>query len=534
MPRQEFLGLRGLNDPRARIPEPADAPDDRYSHGVTEALERRRSYLLEGLAEVRDSWWEFWRTPAIMRAYLLGVFIAALVAPILMRDHTMPPVADNWLTAGVLIVVSVVNVEIGRALIGGLEFDHQPHKALSAWAFACALLLASPWLLMVVPVTYLHARWRGVRLPLWKWIGSGCYLVLAGTAAGVVARACLGADTDWMDGDGVLGLVAVLAAAATFLAAETILFCGSVAFNRPEDEVWLRETLGSTSFYGTEAGVLFMGALLAAVWTSLPWFVLLFAPVYALAQRAALHEPLRQRAETATLLAAQNEELDVANEFKIDLLGMLGHEVGTPLTAILGHAELGCDALDANDLERGRKSFQVIERGGTQIQGVVKDILAMVSSERGALSAHPQVCPLEPHLVAAASAGTRREPPRVECPPGLQAVVQPSHLDQILTNLLSNADKYAGGATLLRARAAPGGMVEVAVVDSGPGVPVALRPHLFERFSRDSATAQQVMGTGLGLFITRELARANGGDISLHEGSPGGSVFLVCLPASRP
>ncbi|MGZ4489576.1 MAG: sensor histidine kinase [Nocardioidaceae bacterium] len=74
------------------------------------------------------------------------------------------------------------------------------------------------------------------------------------------------------------------------------------------------------------------------------------------------------------------------------------------------------------------------------------------------------------------------------------------------------------------------GQVEVRVTDAGPGVPPAFRAHLFQRFSRDAGTAQQVMGTGLGLFIARELARANHGDIMLRDRNPSGSVFVLALP----
>jgi signal transduction histidine kinase len=327
-------------------------------------------------------------------------------------------------------------------------------------------------------------------------------------------------------------LVAMLAAAAAFLAVETVLFLGSATFNRAEDEVWLRRTLASRSFYGTELGVLFIGGLLTAVWTAGPWFILLLLPIYALVQRAALHEPLRERAEAAAQLASKNAELELANQFKIDLLGMLGHEIGNPLTAIVGYAQVGADALDDGAVELGRESLTVVERNAAQIQQVVHEILTLVSSERGALTAHPEPCPLEPHLQAAASSQPQGCQPCVECPAGLAALVQPSHLDQILANLVGNAAKYAGGANRITARSTPAGLVEVGVVDSGPGVPPAFREHLFQRFARDADTAQQVMGTGLGLFIARELARANNGDVVLRDGDPSGSVFVLTLPES--
>ena len=477
---------------------------------------------------VSGSRWQFWRTPWLLRVHIVVTAAAACSLPFLIDSFVRVQVdTPAWVTGMVLVGISVLNVEISRTLTGGLERSHQPHKALSAWAFTCALVLPTPWLLVVVPLTYVHARWRGLRLPLWKWVGSGCYLVLAGVAAAVVRNGVLG---DVGHGMGGWDLAAMFAAAASFLAVETVLFFGSATFNHAEDEAWLRRTLTSRSFYATEVGVLFIGGLLAAVWTAGPWFVLLFLPIYALVQRAALHEPLRERAEAAAQLAAKNAELELANQFKIDLMGMLGHEIGNPLTAIVGYAQIGAEALADGGVQLGRESLAVVERNAAQIQHVVHEILTLVSSDRGALTAHPEQCLLEPHLRAVASSQRRGQQPSVECPSDLAALVQPVHLDQILTNLVSNADKYAGGAMRLTAKPTADGQVEVCVVDAGPGVAPEFREHLFQRFSRDAGTAQKVMGTGLGLFIARELARANGGEIVLRDGTPAGSVFVVALP----
>ncbi|MFL6060491.1 MAG: sensor histidine kinase, partial [Marmoricola sp.] len=121
--------------------------------------------------------------------------------------------------------------------------------------------------------------------------------------------------------------------------------------------------------------------------------------------------------------------------------------------------------------------------------------------------------------------------PRIECPDELAALVQPGHLHQILGNLLSNATKYAGGATLLSARARDG-QVSLSVVDHGPGISPQFADHLFERYRRDEAWAAEVQGTGIGLYISRELARANGGELFHHHGEPRGSRFELVLPAA--
>ncbi|HET7736922.1 MAG TPA: HAMP domain-containing sensor histidine kinase [Nocardioidaceae bacterium] len=480
-------------------------------------------------SNVAASWAEFWQTPVRLRIYLALVVVAALVVPFVADLGPDRALAPEWLTVGMLIVVSALNVEISRWLSGGLERTQQPHKALSAWAFACALLLPTPWLLVVVPVTYAHARWRGLRVPLWKWVGSGAYLVLCGVAAAVLRHQVMGHEPNWMLGDGGRGLVAMALAAVAFLAMETLLFSGSVQFNHAEDEEWLRRTLSSSSFYLTESAVLIMGGLLAAVWTGGPWFVLVFLPLYTIIQRAALHEPLRERAEAAALLAEKNHELEQANQFKIDLMGMLGHEIGNPLTAVQGYAQLTARALSTGNVGKAEEYVGIVDRNAATMRNVLREILTLVTSERGALTAYPEECPLEPRIVAAVDAHSNGTRPRVECADGLTAFVQPSHLDQILSNLLSNAEKYGEGATCVSAQPTADG-IEIAVTDGGPGVAEPVRAYLFQQFMRDAETAQKVTGTGLGLFISRELARANGGDLVHRAGEPTGAVFVLTLP----
>jgi signal transduction histidine kinase len=475
------------------------------------------------------AWVRFRRTPWRMQVFLALTLVAACVLPFVVSGGPGERRAA-WLTAGVLVAISVLNVEIARRLYGGLAHTQQPHKALSAWAFSCAVLLPAPWLLVVVPFTYAHARWRGIRVPLWKWVGSAGYLVLAGLAAGTVARLVVGTQTNWMIGAGGRGLLGLVLAALTFLAVESILLAGSALINDAADEVWLRRTLTDPSFYLTELGVLFTACLFAGVWTGGPWFVLLLVPLYALVQRAALLQPMRERAETAARLGEQNEQLEQANQFKVDLVGMLGHEVGNPLTSIVGYGQVGREALADGDVALALRCFEVVERNAAQIERVCADILALAQSDRGALSARRQSCELRPQLVAAAAAQPPGRQPFVECPDDLRALVQPDHLDQVVANLLSNADKYGGGAVRLVAEPVGDDRVAVSVVDEGPGVPPEFRDRLFERFSRDAGAAGRASGTGLGLYITRALARANGGEVTHRAGTPSGSVFTLTLP----
>ncbi|HYG95452.1 MAG TPA: GGDEF domain-containing protein [Nocardioides sp.] len=239
----------------------------------------------------------FMSIPAACRLWVTVAVLAAVVLPVLLAPygHARRSTLDG--TILVLVGLSVLNVELGRLFEGGISNSQRPHKALSAWSFGVALLLPTWWLAPVVAVVYAHARWRGLRVQLWKWIGSAGYLVLAGLAAAVTAQAVGGPEPASMSGGGFRGMLAVLAAASVFLAVETLLFHGSAYLNRAVDEEWLRTTLCTRSFYFTETGVLLVGGLSASIWTSAPWFLALLLPVWALAQLAALHEPLRLRAD---------------------------------------------------------------------------------------------------------------------------------------------------------------------------------------------------------------------------------------------
>ena len=118
-------------------------------------------------------------------------------------------------------------------------------------------------------------------------------------------------------------------------------------------------------------------------------------------------------------------------------------------------------------------------------------------------------------------------PTDVHCPAGLLVRADPVRLHQILDNLLSNAAKYAPGPREVVAEVA-GGQVRLSVIDHGPGVPPAMDGVLFEQFAR--AESAKAAGTGLGLYVARALAEAQGGTIESSPTEGGGATFTVTLP----
>ena len=107
---------------------------------------------------------------------------------------------------------------------------------------------------------------------------------------------------------------------------------------------------------------------------------------------------------------------------------------------------------------------------------------------------------------------------------------RPDRFQQMLGNLLSNARKYGEPPFVVRVTP-PGRTCSIAVEDSGPGVPEAFRPRLFQEYSR--APGSRARGTGLGLFVVRALAEAQGGSVTYAPRDPHGSMFTLRLPAAR-
>lgn len=239
---------------------------------------------------------EFAATPLRLRVWIGCAVLLAVVLPVLLSTWPSPPIQapDLW-AALALVAGSVANVELGRRLEGGRVSAQRPHKALSAWPIAATVLLPSFYLLPVVALVYAHARWRGVRVTLWKWVGSACFLISAGAISGVILD---------REGDGApptltagfQGLVFMIAAVLIFLAIECAMLWVSSRINSPEDEVWLRKTLADPAFYVVELGVLTLGALTGLLGANAPWYALMLIPAYGFLQQSVLHRPLQERA----------------------------------------------------------------------------------------------------------------------------------------------------------------------------------------------------------------------------------------------
>lgn len=240
---------------------------------------------------------EFAAAPWRVRVWVGLAAVLAIVLPLVLSTWTTPTVQIHDLVAAAALVAgSVVNVELGRLFEGGKVAQQRPHKALSAWPMAATVLLPSFYLAPVVILIYAHARWRGMRVTLWKWCASACFLICAGAIAGVVVTPPTGDGVPPSLSSGLTGLLIMIGAVLTFLVVESAMLAMSAWLNTAQDDAWMRRTLADPAFYVTEAGVLTIGALTGLLGANAPWFVLMLIPVYGFLQQSVLHRPLQERA----------------------------------------------------------------------------------------------------------------------------------------------------------------------------------------------------------------------------------------------
>jgi len=222
---------------------------------------------------------------------------------------------------------------------------------------------------------------------------------------------------------------------------------------------------------------------------------------------------------------------DQAQQIKLAALGRLSasiaHEIRNPLSAITHAGQLLAESpgLDPQD----RKLIDIVQRHGARINTIVRDVLDL---SRGA--AHPQVFLLLPWLEQSIAQYRESHPQRLaslHCEPNLIARFDPHHLSQVVFNLLDNAWLHGtrnDQPPRVRIAAYPfytqGGALEIS--DDGPGVAAEIVEQLFEPFFTTEA-----QGTGLGLYLARELCTYNQAKLTYHPSDGGGALFRITFVA---
>jgi signal transduction histidine kinase len=348
---------------------------------------------------------------------------------------------------------------------------------------------------------------------------------------------------------GSSALPAILTGTAVFVAAKTALFAGYVALN---EEVRPALTPGRVLRQAVlmvvmaQVGVLVLvlaaerpALLLLAFGPMLAAYLLLRSEARAVLDRDDAEATARREAG----LRAQEQEvarkLKETDQMKDDLLAMVSHELRTPLTTVVGALRLLSAGPPMGPGER-QEMLEMADRQARRLRVLIEQLLLAAQSDNGragfVAGATDRVEADAAELLAEAATEARTgacgDRVRVRCDRGLPVRTAPDVVLQILGNLVDNACKYGpedGPLWLVGER--DGNDAVLAVEDDGAGVPAAERERIFERFTRLEAGR----GLGLGLYIGRQLARAQGGDLVVTDARlAGGARFELRLPLHAP
>jgi GAF domain-containing protein len=238
----------------------------------------------------------------------------------------------------------------------------------------------------------------------------------------------------------------------------------------------------------------------------------------------------------------KNRQLAEASEHKSQFLASMSHELRTPLNAIIGLTEMMVTNAARFGTEKALEPLRRVNAAGTHLLSLINEVLDLSKIEAGKLDLNPEridLTRLIDEVIGTAGHLAEKNQNRlvVEAQENMGALTADSmRLKQILLNLLSNACKFTKeGEVALRVRKVADGRdwVELAVVDTGIGLTAEQQAKLFQDFTQaDSLTARRYGGTGLGLALSRKLARMMGGDVTVTSEEGKGSVFTVRLPGS--
>ncbi|MBW3615873.1 MAG: HAMP domain-containing histidine kinase [Actinobacteria bacterium] len=230
------------------------------------------------------------------------------------------------------------------------------------------------------------------------------------------------------------------------------------------------------------------------------------------------------------------------NRQKDDFVAVVSHELRTPLASMIGSVST-IRRLDARMTPEQRATLvDMALRQGARLQRLIEELLLLAAVEDGQAAPCATEAVELPRMLDEIVGALANQHPNDQRPdvrfvtadwPQLHTDEQKLH--QILCNLIENAYKYAPGAPVRVQAAAIGDRIVIDVVDSGPGIGPADRERVFERFVQlDQTSTRSHGGTGLGLYLCRQVAALLGGTLTLSEADEGGCCFTLTLPAVPP
>ncbi len=239
-------------------------------------------------------------------------------------------------------------------------------------------------------------------------------------------------------------------------------------------------------------------------------------------------------------LARANAELKQLDQLKSEFVALVSHELRAPLTALNGGIELALQQAETLS-PPAHRTLEVMAHECERLTRFVQTILDLSRLEAGKLTVAlgpVAALPLLQNAVQVVLPNGHRsvqwDVPR-DLPP---LWADETYLEEIIRNLVRNADKYSPPEQPIRIAArAVGNRIELCVTDHGPGIPPEVQAHIFERFYRGQHRESAVPGWGLGLYFARKLIELQGGTIEVqsptHVGNAPGATFIVSLPIAE-
>jgi signal transduction histidine kinase len=233
-------------------------------------------------------------------------------------------------------------------------------------------------------------------------------------------------------------------------------------------------------------------------------------------------------------LEDQNERLRESEQAKSELVGIVSHEVRTPLAGVLGFTSLLLNR-DVDDATR-RRYLEIIDAQGRRLNALLDDFLDVQRLEEGRLELSAELVDMAALLheqVQLFEAQSEQHRLELNASPPLAVRGDANRLAQVVGNLLSNAIKYSPeGGTVEVVAERSNGAVRVTVRDEGLGIPDEQHDQIFTKFYRGDAATSGISGSGLGLAFARAVVEAHGGRMGFTSAEGRGSTFFLELPTA--
>ncbi len=222
-----------------------------------------------------------------------------------------------------------------------------------------------------------------------------------------------------------------------------------------------------------------------------------------------------------------------------EFVANVSHELRTPLSLIKSASETLLDGASSDPTALVR-FLGIIDKHANRLALLIDDLLLLSTLDSGGLRLDRQPLPFRLTVQDAVDdlrPRARARDVKLEnlVPAGLVVMADNDRMRQVMSNLIDNAIKYgrAGGTTTVDGRLLENGLIEISVIDDGPGIPAESQERIFERFYRvDKARSREQGGTGLGLAIVKHVVQAHGGEVRLESAPGKGSRFIFSLPAA--